>query len=81
MPESTYPDDNATETAVSMDPRFTEPQKRALLAVYRSYIWPNHPGTADDAVDIWFRQVGSEAMAKPVVAARWPNRFAADFEW
>jgi hypothetical protein len=38
MPESIYPDDNATETAVRMDPRFTEPQKRALLAVYRSYI-------------------------------------------
>ena len=33
-------------------PRFTEPQKRALLAVYRSYIGPNDPGTADDAVDI-----------------------------
>ena len=34
MPESTLPDDNAPETALRVDPRFTEPQKRALLAVY-----------------------------------------------
>jgi transcriptional regulator with XRE-family HTH domain len=52
MPESTQPDDNATETALRMNPRLTEPQKRALLAVYRSYIGPNGPGTADDAADI-----------------------------
>ena len=40
MPESTRPDDDATETALRMDPRLTEPQKRALLAcvpqLYRS---------------------------------------------
>ena len=52
MPESTHPNDNATETALRMDPRLTEPQKRALLAVYRSHIGPNGPGTADDAADI-----------------------------
>jgi len=52
MPESTRPDDNATETALRVDPRLTEPQKRALLAVYRSYIGANGDGTADDAADI-----------------------------
>ena len=52
MPESTQPDDNATETALRVDPRLTEPQKRALLAVYRSYIGANGDGTADDAADI-----------------------------
>lgn len=38
MPESTPRDDDATETAIRTDPRLTEPQKRALLAVYRSYL-------------------------------------------
>jgi transcriptional regulator with XRE-family HTH domain len=52
MPESTRPDDNATETALRTDPRLTESQKRALLAVYRSYIGANGDGTADDAADI-----------------------------
>ena len=52
MSESTQPDHDATETALRTDPRLTEPQKRALLAEYRSYIGPNDPGTADDAVDI-----------------------------
>ena len=52
MPESTQPDDNATETALRVDPRLTEPQKRALLAVYRSYIGANGDGTADDAANI-----------------------------
>jgi len=52
MPESTQPDDNATETALRVDPRLTEPQKRALLAVYRSYIEANGHGTADDAANI-----------------------------
>ena len=52
MPESTQPDDNATETALRVDPRLTEPQKRALLAVYRSYIEANGHGTADDAADV-----------------------------
>ena len=50
--ESTQPDDNATETALRTDPRLTDPQKRALLAVYRSYIEANGHGTADDAADI-----------------------------
>ena len=52
MPESTRPDDNATETALRTDPRLSESQKRALLAVYRSYIGANGDGTADDAADI-----------------------------
>jgi hypothetical protein len=50
--ESTQPDDDATETALRTDPRLTDPQKRALLAVYRSYIEANGHGTADDAADI-----------------------------
>jgi transcriptional regulator with XRE-family HTH domain len=50
--ESTQPDDNATETALRTDPRLTDPQKRALLAVYRSYIEANGHGTTDDAADI-----------------------------
>ena len=52
MPESTQRDDDATETALRVDPRLTEPQKRALLAVYRSYIEANGDGTADDAANI-----------------------------
>jgi hypothetical protein len=81
MPESTLPDDNAPETALRVDPRFTEPQKRALLAVYRSYIGPNGPGTADDAADVLLRQVGNEATAKLGRGRRsLTNRFAADFE-
>jgi transcriptional regulator with XRE-family HTH domain len=52
MPASTQPDDDATETALRVDPRLTEPQKRALLAVYRSYIEANGHGTADDAANI-----------------------------
>jgi len=52
MPESTQRDDDATETALRVDPRLTEPQKRALLAVYRSYIEANDHGTADDVADI-----------------------------
>jgi transcriptional regulator with XRE-family HTH domain len=52
MPESTQRDDDATETALRVDPRLTEPQKRALLAVYRSYIEANGDGTADDVADI-----------------------------
>ena len=51
IPEWTRRDDDATETALRTDPRLTEPQKRALLAVYRSYIGANGQGTADDAVD------------------------------
>ena len=52
MPESTRLDDNSTETALRTDPRLTESQKRALLAVYRSYLAANGNGTADDAADI-----------------------------
>lgn len=52
MPESTRLDDNSTETALRTDPRLTESQKRALLAVYRSYLAANGHGTADDAADI-----------------------------
>jgi len=52
MPESTQRDDDATETALRVDSRLTEPQKRALLAVYRSYIEANDHGTADDVADI-----------------------------
>jgi transcriptional regulator with XRE-family HTH domain len=44
MPESTRPDDDATETALRMDARLTESQKRALLAVYHSYIEANSDG-------------------------------------
>ncbi len=52
IPESTQRDDDATETALRVDPRLTEPQKRALLAVYRSYIEANDHGTADDSANI-----------------------------
>jgi hypothetical protein len=52
MSESTRPDDNSTETALRTDSRLTESQKRALLAVYRSYLAANGHGTADDAADI-----------------------------
>jgi transcriptional regulator with XRE-family HTH domain len=52
MPESTRLDDNSTETALRTDPRLTESQKRALLAVYRSYLAANGHGTADDTADI-----------------------------
>ena len=52
MPRSTQRHFDATETALRVDPRLTEPQKRALLAVYRSYIEANGHGTADDAANI-----------------------------
>jgi transcriptional regulator with XRE-family HTH domain len=52
MSESVQPDDDATESALRMDPRLTEPQKRALLAVYRSYLAANGHETADDSADI-----------------------------
>jgi transcriptional regulator with XRE-family HTH domain len=35
-------DDDATESAIRTDPRLSEAQKRALLAVYRSYIAGSH---------------------------------------
>ena len=34
-------DDDATEGAIRVDPRLTEPQRRALLSVYRSYVEGN----------------------------------------
>lgn len=52
MTESNHSDDNATETALRMDTRLTEQQKRALLGVYRSYLAANGCGTADDLADI-----------------------------
>jgi transcriptional regulator with XRE-family HTH domain len=52
MTESNHSDDNATETALRMDTRLTEQQKRALLGVYRSYLEANGYGTADDSADI-----------------------------
>jgi transcriptional regulator with XRE-family HTH domain len=52
MSESAEADDDATERVLRMDPRLTGPQKRALLAVYRSYLAANGHETADGAVDI-----------------------------
>src|ERR1700740_698352 len=37
MPESSPRADDVTETTIRTDPRLSEPQKRALLAGYRSY--------------------------------------------
>jgi transcriptional regulator with XRE-family HTH domain len=51
MTESNHSDDNATETALRMDTRLSEQQKRALLSVYRSYLAANGYGTADDSAD------------------------------
>lgn len=52
MTESNHSDDNATETALRMDTRLSEQQKRALLSVYRSYLAANGYGTVDDSADI-----------------------------
>lgn len=52
IPASAQIDDDATETVLRMDPRLTEPQKRALLAVYRTYIGANGYRTADDMPDV-----------------------------
>jgi transcriptional regulator with XRE-family HTH domain len=52
IPAPIQPDDDATETALRVDPRLTEPQKRALLAVYRTYIGANGYGTAADVPDV-----------------------------
>jgi transcriptional regulator with XRE-family HTH domain len=52
MSKSVQADDDATESALRMDPRLTEPQKWALLAVYRSYLSANGHETADGAADI-----------------------------
>lgn len=52
MSESNHSDDNATETALRMDARLTEQQKRAMLSVYRSYLAANGYGIADDSAGI-----------------------------
>jgi transcriptional regulator with XRE-family HTH domain len=46
--ESTPKNNNATESVLRTDPLLTEPQKRALLAVYRSYLAANGHEIADD---------------------------------
>jgi transcriptional regulator with XRE-family HTH domain len=38
------PDDDLTENAIRDDRRLTEPQRRALLSVYRSYVEENTEG-------------------------------------
>ena len=45
MPDSRPRDDDATESAIRTDARLSEPQKRALLSVYRSYIAERHEKT------------------------------------
>jgi len=52
IPGSIQPNDDATETALRVDPRLTEPQKRALLAVYRTYIGANGYGTTDEVPNV-----------------------------
>jgi len=39
-------DDDATEGAIRVDQRLTEPQRRALLSVYRSYVEGNAEDTS-----------------------------------
>jgi transcriptional regulator with XRE-family HTH domain len=46
---STPSHNDATENALRTDPRLTEPQKRALLAVYRSYLAANGHEISGDA--------------------------------
>lgn len=46
--ESPDSEHNATESALRMDSRLAEQQKRALIAVYRSYIEANGYGSATD---------------------------------
>src|ERR1700752_4027846 len=52
MPESSPPADAATETAIRTDPGLSEPQKRALLAVYRSYIAEGREATGAEGSDV-----------------------------
>jgi transcriptional regulator with XRE-family HTH domain len=52
IPETPQPDGDATETAVRVNPRLTQSQKRALLAVYRTYLEANGYGTATEVADI-----------------------------
>ena len=51
MPETPQPDGDATETAVRVNPRLTQSQKRALLAVYRTYLEANGYGPAADVAE------------------------------
>jgi transcriptional regulator with XRE-family HTH domain len=51
LTESIPTNNDATETALRTDPRLTAPQKRALLAVYRSYLAANGHAIAGDAAD------------------------------
>jgi transcriptional regulator with XRE-family HTH domain len=39
------PDADGTEAAIRLDRRLTEPQRRALLSVYRSYVEANTEGS------------------------------------
>ena len=41
MSDTEKSDDDATEGAIRVDQRLTEPQRRALLSVYRSYVEGN----------------------------------------
>ena len=52
MPESSPRADDVTETTIRTDPRLSEPQKRALLEVYRSYIAQGREATGAEASDI-----------------------------
>jgi transcriptional regulator with XRE-family HTH domain len=47
LTDSPPTNNDATETALRTDPRLTEPQKQALLAVYRSYIAANGHDISD----------------------------------
>ena len=49
MPESSPRADDATQTAIRTDPRMREQQKRALLAVYRSYVTEGDYEPRDEA--------------------------------
>jgi hypothetical protein len=42
IPESSPRAEDATQTAIRTKSRLSEPQRRALLAVYRSYIAEGH---------------------------------------
>ena len=52
MPESSPRANDATEIAIRTDPRLSEPQKRALLAVYRSYIAEGREATGAEGSDV-----------------------------
>jgi transcriptional regulator with XRE-family HTH domain len=50
MPESSPRADDVTETTIRTDPRLSEPQKRALLAVYRSYTAEGREATGAEGI-------------------------------